>query len=544
LAQETTKNDRPTWLQRFKRIPSFGRLAVVSLTATSIGCASLAGGMTYIKQVVPRAAASEKGTDPISVWKNVGQLAFLPGMNRMNILLLGIDYNHDEKGIIYTKGARSDTMMLVSLSNKAEFMNAVSIPRDTRILISEKIGYEKINAAYSYGGVNGSMETVSQFLGVPVHHYVVIKVHGAKKMLDAIGGLPIDVEKDMDYDDNWGHLHIHLKKGPQVLTGEQAVGYARFRKDEEGDRGRMRRQQQVIRALIDRLKSPTVAMSIPALAQAVKDTLETDLSIAEMADLARLYGSFDHKQMKAGQVTGEDEYIDGVAMIIPHLMENQKLVRRLLKDRDTISVKDLRIQILNGSGQPGVAQKLADLLEAEGMVVANVDLAKRSDIAKTEINDHSKVVRMRTRLQQALPDASYIETPEGDSEYDVVITVGNDACAKRIMDALIPTTSTANREPEPSPAPRQPSVYDTPPARQDAPVPERRPEPAPVSRPSNEQEDPALRVNAAMPPEQPPSNPSTPAPAPAPVNHPPAPSVEPAPQEVPMVAPTPVSGVR
>lgn len=464
---------KKSWVARFLRIPSFPRLAAVSILAVGLGCLGTVGGLTYIKHIVPITSRSGESSDPISVWKNVGHLAFRPGEVRMNILLLGIDYNYNDKGILYTKGARSDTMMLVSLSNKAEFLNVVSVPRDTQVLISEKIGYEKINAAYSYGGIDGSMETVSQFLGVPVHHYVIVKVHGAKKVLDAIGGLPINVEKDMDYDDNWGHLHIHLKKGPQVLSGEQAVGYSRFRKDEEGDRGRMRRQQQVIRAIVDRLKSPKVAMAIPGLAQAVKDTLETDLSIAEMADLARLYASFDQKKMKAGQITGDDENVNGVAVIVPYGPENEKLVRRLLKDQETIMLSDLRIQIINASHKAGAGEKLASMLESSGLSIAKVELSPNEDFPVTEVVDRSHLNRMRNRLQNVLPQATYKDAPETNDSYDVTITIGNDAMLETIMKWSGSTSvhnAPAQSMATPAPAPARPPEHQETPTGQDDPA--------------------------------------------------------------------------
>ena len=246
-ATSSAKNKTP-WA---RRLPSPRRFVIWNIIWWLVGGAALVGGIFYTEYVV-KPVAESGGADyrPLQVLKaeETGERVF-GNTDRLNVLLLGIDYNHDDKGIIYTKGARSDTMMVVSLSRDAKFLNVVSIPRDTRVYIGEGYGYEKINSAYSYGGVEQAKKTASEFLGVPIQHHVVVKVSGAKDLIDALGGLAIDVEKDMDWDDNWGNLHIHLKKGPQLLNGEQAVGYARFRMDEEGDRGRIRRQQQVIRVL-------------------------------------------------------------------------------------------------------------------------------------------------------------------------------------------------------------------------------------------------------------------------------------------------------
>ena len=310
-------SQRRTWFYILVVLPMVGMMTI--------------GALAYSKLLMPLYGGRLLPKDG-KVLPSPGSVAFQPHQHRMNILVLGIDYNHDRRGMIYTKGARSDTMMVVSLNRKGEFLNVVSIPRDTYVQISQELGYERINAAYSYGGARQAIRTVGRFLGVPIHHYVSIKVSGATTVLDALGGITLDVEKKMDYDDHWGNLHIHLKKGRQTLTGQQAVGYARFRMDEEGDRGRMRRQQQVIRALVAKLKSPSTVARIPALARAVKQTLETDLSLAEMIDLAHLYKSFDPKRVCAAQVVGNDETIGGAWVIVPCEPENRRIVRRLLKD--------------------------------------------------------------------------------------------------------------------------------------------------------------------------------------------------------------------
>lgn len=420
---------KPRW---YKRLPSARRFFFWNLLCWFFGASALVGGILYTEHVV-KPVAEGGGTDftPIDVFKKeaVGQRVF-GTLDRMNILILGIDYNHDSKGIIYTKGARSDTMMVLSLSRDAQFLNVVSIPRDTQVFLGEGYGHDKINAAFSYGGAEQAKKVVSEFLGIPIHHHLVVKVTGAKSLIDVIGGLPIDVEKDLDYDDNWGKLHIHLKKGPQVLDGEQAVGYARFRMDEEGDRGRIRRQQQVIKALGSKLRDPALSLRLHEIAGVVKETLETDLKPLEMVDLATLYGSFDFKNMRSGAIVGDDAVdSNGAFVIVPYAPENERTVRRLLKSLGWVKKGDLRIRIFFKNVTPEVAYRLADRLADAGFDGVQIDALTQDDPRDTTEtyfiwkNRVSRLAGVLDSVLGKLPERTIKQESVHDD--DLVIVVGD-----------------------------------------------------------------------------------------------------------------------
>ncbi len=414
-----------------QRLPGAWRFLFWNLLCWTFGAAALVGGVIYTEHVV-KPVAEHGGTSfsPIRVFeKEAGGQRVFGNEDRINILLLGIDYNRDSKGIGYTKGARSDTIMVVSLSKAGEFLNMVSVPRDTRVFLGDDYGYDKINGAYSYGGIEMAKKVISGFLGVPIHHYVVVKVPGAKKMVDVIGGLPIDVEKDLDYDDNWGKLHIHLKQGPQLLDGEQAVGYARFRMDEEGDRGRIRRQQQVIKALAGRVKEPALIAQFQGIAGAVKETLETDLAPLEMVDLANLYSGFDFQRVQGGAVVGDDA-IDayGASYIEPYAPENERTVRRLLSSLDWVGKSDLRIRILFKSAAPEIAYRLADRLGDQGfdgVVVQALSLEDQRDSSESYLAWSHKVPRLQGVLTSAMGQLPERPALAKDGDDDLIIVVGD-----------------------------------------------------------------------------------------------------------------------
>jgi LCP family protein required for cell wall assembly len=226
---------------------------------------------------------------------------------RLNILCLGVDYNHDSKGMQFSKGARSDTIIVLSLQADNHKVTALSIPRDLRVRVTDLGAQDKINSAFSLGGARRSRQVVSWFLDVPIDYALVVKVDAAKELVDALGGLKINVEKDMDYDDNWGNLHIHLKKGPRLLNGREVVGYCRFRHDAESDFGRMRRQQQVLRVVSARLSQSITPETIEKLVKIVRRNVSSDLSYSKMATLARLFRGMDKNNVKAQSLVVQDD---------------------------------------------------------------------------------------------------------------------------------------------------------------------------------------------------------------------------------------------
>ena len=168
------------------------------------------------------------------------------GQGKLNILILG--YQDDEE--------TTDTIILAHLDVDRRTATLVWIPRDTWVTVPGQ-GSMKINAAYSVGGAKMTQQVVSTLLGgIPIDATIALQPEGAAQIVDAMGGLNVNVDENMDYDDNYGQLHIHLKKGEQYLTGSQVVGYVRFRNDAESDFGRVRRQQQVLKLIMDQLSEP------------------------------------------------------------------------------------------------------------------------------------------------------------------------------------------------------------------------------------------------------------------------------------------------
>ena len=239
------------------------------------------------------------------------------------IMLMGIDERKDDVG-------RSDTLMILNLSrNEASLL---TIPRDTLVYI-ERHGYQKINAAYAYGGAKLSRKTVEEFLGIDVDYYVTINKSRFAEVIDAMGGVDIYVERDMHYEDPWdddGGLYIDFKQGIQHLDGQSAIEYVRFR-DDEGDVGRVRRQQAFMRACADKLSEPSMLIKLPELLGVAVKAIETDLNSGEMLEVAGSLKSAESAgKIKTGVVPGWLQYIDGVSYLIPDAERLGKVMRKNL----------------------------------------------------------------------------------------------------------------------------------------------------------------------------------------------------------------------
>lgn len=201
------------------------------------------------------------------------------GRQKLNLLILG--YQSDE--------ATTDTIIVAHLDVARRAATLVSIPRDTWVSVPGA-GFSKINAAYAYGGAHATAKVTSKLLGgIPIDAIVALQPEGAATLVDAIGGLDVKIDETMDYDDNNGDLHIHLQKGQQHLTGSQVAGYVRFRHDAASDFGRVKRQQQVLKLIMDQLSEPQNWAKLPQIMKLARKQVNTTLSNAQLLSLLTVY---------------------------------------------------------------------------------------------------------------------------------------------------------------------------------------------------------------------------------------------------------------
>lgn len=188
----------------------------------------------------------------------------------MNVLLLGVDSRGEEQ-------SRTDTMMIAAWDQTTNEVKLVSLMRDIYATIPGYQSY-KLNTAYYLGGAELTKQTIEGMFQIPIHHYALIDFTSFETMVDIIApnGVEVDVEKDMSE-----LIGVSLTKGVHQLNGQELLGYARFRADEQGDFGRVGRQQIVIEALSEELTNPMNIHRLPKFAGALNGYIQTDIESTE-----------------------------------------------------------------------------------------------------------------------------------------------------------------------------------------------------------------------------------------------------------------------
>ena len=220
-----------------------------------------------------------------------------PGRNYINLMVIGRDYDYsDQDQILKNKHTRSDMLMVGHVDFDKHGISLLSIPRDTRANIPGW-GIGKINAAHSHGGPELSEATVKSNFGIPSDNYIALDFQGFEQAIDLLGGVDVNVDRKMDYDDNWGHLHIHLLPGLQHLNGQQAMGFVRFR-HADSDFVRVQRQQVLLGALKEKLHDPRVLAKLPELLDVIDKHVESDMSTDQKVALGKFIQAIPRDQIR------------------------------------------------------------------------------------------------------------------------------------------------------------------------------------------------------------------------------------------------------
>ncbi|NHM26914.1 LCP family protein [Desulfofundulus sp. TPOSR] len=243
---------------------------------------------------------------PVGSENNEAQASQPP--ESFTVLLLGTDARPGEKV------GRTDSIIVANVDGEKKRIALLSIPRDTRVDIPGH-GTDKINAAAVYGGPALTCETVSNLIGMPVQYYALARWEGFKNIVDVLGGVTIDVERNMyHYDSSDGRQYaINLRKGVQRLDGDKALQYVRFRGDALGDIGRTERQLKFLKALAAEVMKPSTLVKLPRLVPEINKSVETNMGFKQMLALARAARYFDQAEIVTQTLPGRFLDIRGVS---------------------------------------------------------------------------------------------------------------------------------------------------------------------------------------------------------------------------------------
>ncbi|MDY3869392.1 MAG: LCP family protein [Pyramidobacter sp.] len=326
----------------------------------------------------------------------------------LNLLVLGVD----ELDSVH----RSDTIILARIDLDRKAAAVMSIPRDTRVSIKGQKKQQKLNHAYAYGGIDLLRDTVVNLTGVPINYYLILNYASFPKIVDAVGGVEINVARRMEYRDKAQNLHISIKPGKQHMNGETGLKYVRFRHDALGDEGRMKRQQQFAQAFLDKVLSPAIIPRIPELVELTLSEIKTDIPLKTAIQLAGHLKDIKRQNIRFFTMPGSAAYIGNVSYWIPDLQSTSTQLTPTAAQQDKMSAKDKPdvtaapdvsktpnasnsasapqtapdaseiiaafkepIAVLNGTGRRGFAREFTGVLEKGGIEVGYTGNARHSD---------------------------------------------------------------------------------------------------------------------------------------------------------------------
>lgn len=246
------------------------------------------------------------------------------GKNELMFLVVGVDVNDYS----LAEGTRTDTMMLAKVDFGNGEIDILSLPRDSRVVVRGK--EDKLNHAHAYGGMPMTIDTVRDFLGVDLNYYVKVDYKAVKSIVDAIGGVNINVPQRMKYTDPTAKppLRIDLQPGEQLLDGQKAHDFLRFRSYRDGDLGRIQAQQYFLEEFIKQTLQPKNIIKLPSMVKTYYDYVETNISIDYILKGIGVASKLDMDNIRMETIPGYNKRIDG----LDYLIYDREKTRELVND--------------------------------------------------------------------------------------------------------------------------------------------------------------------------------------------------------------------
>lgn len=354
----------------------------------------------------------------------------------INILILGVDIgdpNIKDKDEI----KRADSIMLLHYNPGEKDIKVISIPRDTKIKINNKD--IKINSAYTFGGAKKTIEVVEDMLDTTINYYIKLDYKAFTKFIDAIGGVDMDIEEDMKYDDEGQDLHIDFKKGKNIhLDGKKSEEFFRWRKNNdgtglaEGDLGRIKNQHTFMGKVTKKIKSPMMPLRLPKVLSVIEENVETNMSPRSMLKHGSKGIGLSTSNIKFSTLEGEPQYIKGISYFIYDKNKNKDILQSLQSvskntSSNTIGGIDkskLKVKVLNGTNIGGLAKIYSEMLKNLGYQNIIIGNGEKLMESKAYIKDNNKDLKSIVKEDFNIKSIQAMEEKQGD--FDIIIILGED----------------------------------------------------------------------------------------------------------------------
>jgi len=381
-------------------------------------------------------------------------------LGEFRILVLGI--STDQEGVELT-----DTIIVASYNPNTQKATLLSIPRDTYTgkNSAQATAYEKINALYNRThGPEATLDAVNRITGLNIEYYVVVETEALIKLVDVIGGVTFNVPIDMNYDDVTQDLHIHLKAGEQLLDGDKAEQLVRYRHDNpdkygrmktypveygDNDTGRMRTQREFIMQVVKQTAKPENIFKLGEILNVAEQYVKTNIDFNVAKDYIPYIVEFSSDNIVTGTLPGvnTDKNSSRTWVFVHNEKETKKLVQELFYDRDLeeidettdevngneistnttdkISKSDIKLEVLNATGNNEILQNAVDELKTVGYNVTRT--GSTNEASKTTIvNKKEAKYTLLNNIRDTLGVGTISTSQSSSSKVDVTIILGKD----------------------------------------------------------------------------------------------------------------------
>ena len=337
----------------------------------------------------------------------------------------------------------TDTIMIFKYNPKTQQAYLISLPRDTYTGSNKAnaTASDKINCLYLKGDPNRTLNAVNRVTGLDLKYYVIVDTEALKALVDAIGGVYFDVPIDMKYTDKKQDLYIRLKAGYQLLDGNKAEQVLRFRHNSDGtsysleygdnDTGRMKTQRNFLKAVMQQTLKPSNILKIGDFINIAQTYVKTNIPIDIMKQYIAPAVNFNVDNLETGTIPGVNEKCNGVWVFIANKSRTKTYLNEMdtkLSGIDEISkeeLKNIKIEILNGSGNSSNLNKVKTLLTDAGFIISKT--GKTNTTAKTSIINKSEITEnIITSVQALLEYAEISKSTSTDQTVDITIILGKD----------------------------------------------------------------------------------------------------------------------
>lgn len=246
----------------------------------------------------------------------------------INFVLMGIDSKNSKED----DKVRTDTLMVFNINKSNGHISILSIPRDTRAAIDGRKYKEKINHAHFYGGPDLVLDSITNLIDLDLKYYVIADYNFVEEFVDLIGGVNIDVPMDMHYEDPTADppLYIDLKEGYQNLDGDQSIQFLRFRSGyKDADLGRIRAQQQYIKALTESALRPINILKTPMFISAYNEYINTNIPIETILKFAANFNKYDLENMNIETLPGKAKMMNGISYYVHSEKQTEVLMNEM-----------------------------------------------------------------------------------------------------------------------------------------------------------------------------------------------------------------------